>query len=248
MAVVIEKSKFISKIFFGVFWIVAITPFFGQEFMPSVYEKISSPLFALIDFVLILLGAWVIRDKKDWFFLLLFVGFSFISTCIINDYSILFFVNGLRLYLCYIIIVPIFRYFLTDDHRSKGFIEKMDRALYIFLWLQLPTAAVQCFLYGAYDQVGGSMGWMMSGEMSTLVYLISFYLMHKNWDSSKSYIDNIRANWILIFLLIPSFLNETKISFIYLLMYIYVFILKNSFTNRNYVLRQIRSHISMQSF
>ena len=88
MAVVIEKSKFISKIFFGVFWIVAITPFFGQEFMPSVYEKISSPLFALIDFVLILLGAWVIRDKKDWFFLLLFVGFSFISTCIINDYSI----------------------------------------------------------------------------------------------------------------------------------------------------------------
>lgn len=224
MAVVIEKSKFISKIFFGVFWIVAITPFFGQEFMPSVYEKISSPLFALIDFVLILLGAWVIRDKKDWFFLLLFVGFSFISTCIINDYSILFFVNGLRLYLCYIIIVPIFRYFLTDDHRSKGFIEKMDRALYIFLWLQLPTAAVQCFLYGAYDQVGGSMGWMMSGEMSTLVYLISFYLMHKNWDSSKSYIDNIRANWILIFLLIPSFLNETKISFIYLLMYFFFLI------------------------
>lgn len=221
MAVVIEKSKLISKIFFGVFWIAAITPFFGQEFMPSVYEKISSPLFALIDFVLILLGAWVIRDKKDWFFLLLFVGFSFISTCIVNDYSILFFVNGLRLYLCYIIIVPIFRYFLTDDHRSKGFIEKMDRALYIFLWLQLPTAAVQCFLYGAYDQVGGSMGWMMSGEMSTLVYLISFYFMHKKWDKDKSYIINIKENWVLILLLLPSFLNETKISFVYLLMYFF---------------------------
>lgn len=221
MAVAIEKSRLISKIFFGVFWIAAVTPFFGQEFMPSAYEKLSSPLFALIDLVLILLGAWVIKRKTDWIILIAFAGFAFASTCIINDYSILFFVNGLRLYLCYIIIVPIFRYFFSDKDRSKTFIKKMDRTLYVFLWLQLPTAVVQCILYGAYDQVGGSMGWMMSGEMSTLVYLISFYLMHKNWDSSISYFSNIKQNWILIFLLIPSFLNETKISFVFLLMYFF---------------------------
>lgn len=221
MAVVIEKSRLISKIFFGVFWIAAVTPFFGQEFLPSVYENLSSPLFAFIDLMLILLGAWVIKSKKDWAILIVFAGFAFVSTCIINDYSILFFINGLRLYLCYIIIVPIFRYFFSDKDRSETFIKKMDRTLYVFLWIQLPTAAVQCFLYGAYDKVGGSMGWMMSGEMSTLVYLISFYLMHKNWDKAKSYIVNIKENWVLILLLLPSFLNETKISFVYLMMYFF---------------------------
>lgn len=221
MAVVIEKSKFISKIFFGVFWIVAITPFFGQELMLGVYEKLSSPMFALIDLAIIFLGLWTLKRKVDKFILLLFAAVAYISSCIFNDLSIIFFLNGLRLYIAYMMVVPIYNYFFSEESRRNAFVGKMDKALYIFLWFQFPTAVIQCVLYGAYDYVGGSLGWMMSGEMSTLVYLISFYFMHKKWDKDKSYIINIKENWVLILLLLPSFLNETKISFVYLLMYFF---------------------------
>ena len=221
MALVLEKSKLVTKIFIGVFWLVAVIPFLGQELMPGVYEKISTLLYAFVDFVIISLGLWVIKDKKDWAILIAFVALSFISTYVVNGYSILFYINGLRMYLCYILCVPIYRYFFDDLKKRNMFTQKMDRVLYIFLWLQLPVALVQFFLYGAYDNVGGTMGWMMSGEMSTLVYLISFYFMHKNWDKAKSYIVNIKENWVLILLLLPSFLNETKISFVYLMMYFF---------------------------
>lgn len=221
MAVVIEKSKFISKIFFGVFWIAAITPFFGQELMLGVYEKLSSPMFALIDLAIIFLGLWTLKRKVDKFILLLFAAVAYISSCIFNYLSIIFFLNGLRLYIAYMMVVPIYNYFFSEESRRNAFVGKMDKALYIFLWFQFPTAVIQCVLYGAYDYVGGSLGWMMSGEMSTLVYLISFYFMHKKWDKDKSYIINIKENWVLILLLLPSFLNETKISFVYLLMYFF---------------------------
>lgn len=221
MGLVIEKSKLVSKIFFGVFWIATIIPFFGQELMPNLYFTISSPLFALFDIIVAILGLWLLKDKTDKLTLILFAGFAFISSCIFNDQSIIQFINGLRLYTCYLFIAPIYRYLFDNEERRNKFVKKMDKALYIFLWLQLPTAAIQCYLYGAYDNVGGTFGWMMSGEMSTLVYLISFYLMHRKWDETKSYMQNVRSNWILIFLLTPSFLNETKISFVYLLMYFF---------------------------
>ena len=80
MAVVIEKSKLISKIFFGVFWIAAITPFFGQELMLGVYEKLSSPMFALIDLAIIFLGLWTLKRKVDKFILLLFAAVAYISS------------------------------------------------------------------------------------------------------------------------------------------------------------------------
>ena len=221
MAVAIEKSRLVSKIFFGVFWIAAITPFFGQEFLPSVYEKLSSPLFALIDLVLILLGAWVIRSKKDWFILLSLVLITFISTYILNDISILQYVNGMRLYIGFIFMIPIVRYFFAEPERKQRFIEKFDKALYIFLWIQVPCMSYQCFLYGAFDKVGGSLGWMMSGVITTLIYLVSFYLMLRRWNKDKSYFQNLKDNWILVFLLFPSYLNETKVAFVFLAMYFF---------------------------
>lgn len=217
----IEKSRLISKIFFGVFWMLAAIPFFMQELTPDVYEKIISPLQLIADFSLICLGLWVVKKKTDWFFIITFFILAYISTCVYNGLSLTSLINGLRLYLCFMFVIPIFRYFYDDENRRTTFIKKTDKALYLFLWLQLPTATIQCILYGAYDYVGGSLGWMLSGEMSTLVYLVSFYFMHKNWNKEKSYFQNIKENWTLIFLLVPSFLNETKISFVYLLMYFF---------------------------
>ncbi len=62
------------------------------------------------------------------------------------------------------------------------------------------------------------MGLGASGIISTLIYLISFYLITQKWDSSH-YLLSLRNNKDLIFLLYPTFLNETKVSFIFLGIY-----------------------------
>jgi hypothetical protein len=59
----------------------------------------------------------------------------------------------------------------------------------------------------------------MSPVISTLIYIISFYFLIKKWDFNLNLTQNLKNNWILIFLLFPSYLNETKISFIFLALY-----------------------------
>ena len=221
MNLVVDKANMVSKIFFGVFWITAVIPFIGQEFIPGIYDSVSPLIFAFIDFVLILLGLWLIRSKADWIVLLSLLLITFLSTCVFNKLPILQYLNGLRLYIGFVFVLPIIRYFFSTPEIKQEFIKKMDKALYLFLWIQVPCMSYQCYLYGAFDKVGGSLGWMMSGVITTLIYLISFYLMLKRWDKNKSYLKNISDNWILIFLLFPSYLNETKIAFVFLAMYFF---------------------------
>jgi hypothetical protein len=51
-----------------------------------------------------------------------------------------------------------------------------------------------------------------------MICLISFYLASQNWDEDN-YFASMKANKKYIFLLFPVFLNETKISFIYIIIY-----------------------------
>lgn len=235
MNLVIDKAELISKIFFGVFWITAVIAFPGQEFMQSAYDAFSSYLYALLDMIIILLGLWVMRSKTDWLMLISFAVLAYVSTCICNNLSLLFCLNGMRLYIGYLFAIPIFRYFLSNPLLREQFIARMDKTLYAFLWVQVPCTCYQCALYGAYDLVGGSLGWMMSGVITTLIYLISFYLMLRRWDKTKSYFSNLLDNWILIFLLFPSFLNETKIAFVFFAMYFFFLVPMD----RNFIKRLI---------
>lgn len=217
----IDKDSTIANLLITAFWLIGGVPFFGQELALSAYEFLSSKLLLLADAIIIILGLKLIKHKLDWIILISFIALSFISTCVLNDESILQFFNGIRQYISFIFIIPIVRYFFSDNSKRNAFINIIDKNLYLFLWLQLPCTVIQCALYGAFDQVGGSLGWMMSGEISTLVYLISLYFMRKRWNHDISYIANIRKNAELILLLLPSFLNETKVSFIYLMLYFF---------------------------
>ena len=220
---------------FIAFWTIGFVPFVGQEIIRGFYDKLSSILLLLSDVTIVMLGLWLIRSKIDIIILVSFLILSYVSTCVFNDGSIMQYANGIRLYIGFIFIIPILRYFISDPIRRDFFVKKFDKNLYIFLWLQLPCSIIQCVQYGAFDQVGGTLGWMQSGEMSTLVYLISLYFMRKKWDDNKSYLSNIRQNWTLILLLVPSFLNETKISFVYLLLYFF-FLLP---MDRKFILRVV---------
>ena len=76
----------------------------------------------------------------------------------------------------------------------------------------------QFLRYGANDHGGGSMGFGYSGIVSTSIYIISFYLISKRWKFGD-YWGELARNKVYIFLLFPTFLNETKISFIFILAY-----------------------------
>lgn len=216
---VYNKTKIVVWILLTIFWVMSTYCFILQETMPKLYTKIG-PLFLLLGEVsTACLGIWLMRNKYDILFFASFIVITLISTRI-NGNGLIFWANGLRHYIIFLFVLPIFRYLTATKPRLTYFIEKFDKTLYIFLWLQVPCMIYQCILYGAYDNVGGSLGWMMSPVISTLIYMISFYFMIKKWDFSISLAANLKKNWILLFLLFPSYLNETKISFLFLALYL----------------------------
>lgn len=218
---VLKKSKLYVNLLLFVFWLIGGVPFFGQELASGVYLKLVSPILLIADAILVFLGLCVLRNKNDKIMLFLFIVISLLSTCVFNGTQLTLYINGIRPYISFLFILPIIRYFFDDPYRKSSFMKIMDKTLYVFLLMQLPCAVIQCIQYGAYDNVGGTLGWMQSGEMSTLVYLISLYFMRKKWNDSIGYLANIKSNLILIIALFPSFLNETKVSFIYLLLYFF---------------------------
>lgn len=214
----IPKYKIVTRMLLTVFWVLGTYLFPLQEIVPGVAEAIGSYMNLLTEAIIILLGLWTIRSRADWALLISLLVISLISKTV-NIMSWSFYINGMRSYLTTIFLLCIIRYLLSTRERIQYFVTLMDRSLYIFLLIQMPVMIIQCIRWGAYDNVGGSLGWMNSGQISTLIYAISFYLMVRRWDNEKPYIQNLKENWILLLALFPSMLNETKISFVYLILY-----------------------------
>lgn len=213
------------------FWVAGTWAFVAQRL--GIYDAINTPMQLLIDAVFILLGVWTIRNKWDISVLVSYLIISFIITVIINKLSLIFWINGSRFYFNLIFILPIYRWIFEKRERSVWFMHYFDRSLYIFLWIQLPCILFQLVKLGGNDQGGGSFGNLMSGPISCIIYVISYYLMLRRWDYDKSYVKNLIKNWDLIFLLCPSFMNETKISFIFLLVYFLLLVPLNKKFIRN---------------
>lgn len=214
----VPKYKLVARILIGVFWFMATYAFPLQEIILSVYEKVLPFVLLASDGILLLLGLWTLRSRCDILLLLSLVIISYASSRL-NGIGMMTYLNGMRLYLPMVMLLPILRYMLSTRERADYFIALFDRSLYYFLLLQLPVMVIQCIRWGAYDNVGGTLGWMFSGVISTLIYVISFYLMVRRWDYGLSYLGNMRRSWMLLVLLLPSMLNETKISFVYMVFY-----------------------------
>lgn len=215
---VVSKATVVSKTLIIVFWIIALFPFLLQEVSIGIYEKVETPIRLVCDGIILLLGVWTIKNRYDIILAVSLLVISYFAS-VANGIGLGQWANGIRIYLPLVMLLPIVRYMLATRERAVPFIRTVDKTLYIFLIVQVPCMVYQCVLYGAYDNVGGSLGWMMSGVISSLIYAVSFYLMIRRWDNDKSYVENIKSNWILVFLLFPSYLNETKISFVYLAFY-----------------------------
>ena len=214
---IIEKETFYRRALLTAFWIRGCWGFFAWELVPFML-KLYPVVSLFFDALLVFIGISVMNRWRDRIFAIAFVAITGYTTCVSNHLSVPFFVNGLRDFISYLFLIPIFNYFLGDEERKKRTVPIFDRHLFVFLIVQAPCLIYQFLVHGACDWGGGSLGNTNSGIITTLIYAISFYLMQKRIDPDNV-MKSIFNNKIFIFLLLPTFLNETKVGFIFLLMY-----------------------------
>lgn len=211
-----KQSLLYQRILFFTVWFRCTFPFINEEILDI--PKLAQIPMLLTDGVFVILGLLTLRNRRDRWVVMTFLFVSYICTMVLNHTSIIFYINALREFITFLFLIPIFRYFSENQEREHIFKNSLDRQLFIFLWVQVFCVTWQFFKYGAGDHGGGSLGNYNSGIITTLIYMFSFYLMHKRIDPNHV-LESIKRNALLIFLLFPTMLNETKIGFIYIVLY-----------------------------
>lgn len=212
----IEKSKFYYYYFCTLLWFLATWNFVIQEALPGLMG-LESLFRLLVDAAIILLGLMTLRDRRDKFVILVFFIITFVSSICVNKEGLVTYANGVREYVGLLFMAPVMRYMITN-YRGDDYIRSIDRQILLFLALQLIAIPFQSVKYGIGDHGGGTLGDGLSGTISTLIYIGTFYLVSRRWNPDD-YLRSLRDNWGYFVLLIPSFLNETKISFIYFVLF-----------------------------
>lgn len=212
----IDRFNLYKWIFLIVFWVEACFGFVTQELLPPL-EGIGSLLFLLCDALILGVGCLTIRKKGDLAVVATLVVLSWVSTVMVNHLGLVVYVNGLRSYFGLLFAFPLLRWFFRHE-RAEEFRATMLRTLKWWLWLQAFCITWQFIRHGANDWGGGSMGLGASGITSMLIYLVSYALIVREWDKSN-FFGSLRRNWVLVFLLYPTFLNETKVSFLMFALY-----------------------------
>ncbi|MBR5029715.1 MAG: hypothetical protein IKX63_01240 [Muribaculaceae bacterium] len=208
-----EVRFLLQRLFFIGFWLATCTGFVSDLFWgPYEVSPLTTISQLVVDVIVLFLAFCTVRKKIDIILIISLLTIAAISGFIVNDDSIVVWLNGIRYFFPVMFLPPILRYFWATEYRHDLFVKSLDKQLYIFLWLQVPTVLFQFFMYGAGDFVGGTMGGWFSGILSFSIYYTSFYLLNKRIDRNNI-LQPLYKNWIYIFLLFPTFLNETKISF-----------------------------------
>ena len=208
-----EKRFILQRLFFIGFWLATCTGFVSDLiFGPDTVSPLTTLSQLVVDLIMLFLALCTVRKPVDIILIGSLLIIAAISGFIVNNDSLVVWLNGLRYFFPVLFLPPILRYFWETEYRHDLFVKSLDKQLYIFLWLQVPAVLFQFFQYGADDHVGGTMGNWFSGILSFTVYYTSFYLLNKRIDRNNI-LQSLYKNWTLILLLFPTFLNETKISF-----------------------------------
>lgn len=232
---IVSKGRLATWAVLGLFWFLAVYPFLFQLTGYGNFDNILVKVNLFSEAFVIVLGCVTLRKRSDMILIGSFVVLTLFSSCIMHGIGLHQWFNGIRYYIAFLFTLPAIRYVMATPARRDFFIERMDRSLYIFLWIQWPCILYQLVMFNGWDYAGGSLGFYYSGVISTLIYLISFYLMLRRWNPDLSYGRNLLKNWMLIILLGPSLLNETKISFLYMGMYFFFLIPMNRKFLKNFL-------------
>lgn len=207
----ISRYKLYLYVFMPTFWLACCWGFVADELIPPLH-KLDTVKFLIVDFTLAILGLLCLKNKFDIAVFVSFLILSVFSSFVFNHVGLVIYFNGFRDFIGLTLAVPVLRYFFTSEH-AADFKRLFDKTLYVWLWLQAVCITWQFIRYGAGDMGGGTLGEGGSGMTSMMIYVVSFYLIAPHWDSSH-YWESLKKNKVYIFLLYPTFLNETKISFI----------------------------------
>lgn len=212
-----KKDSFIIHTFYILFWVLGCFGFVYQELIPPL-KPLLTPINLLGDATIVLLGLITLRKRTDGLIIASFFIISFVSSCIINGLSLIQWANGSRAFFGTIFLIPLFRYIWSKPKLYQQFTRQFDKQMVAWLYIQAFCVVVQFLKYGAGDNVGGGYGDGGSGIVSFGIYFFSFYLLSKRVDKGNVYKSIYDNSWLVV-LLFPTFLNETKVSFILLLMY-----------------------------
>ncbi|UKJ07072.1 hypothetical protein [Solitalea lacus] len=166
----------------------------------------------LLDAILIYLGisAFNKNTNHQKILSLLVIAFSILGFAY-NSTDIITYLNGLR----ELLIIPAVILFLEAVKKSPlvlFFFKEVKRFIFFFLALQIPCALYQFSQYGASDKVGGSLGAYSSGILTLTIFISLFFLtLFNSTFYTKS---RFKALLPLTVFLLPVVLNETKITFI----------------------------------
>lgn len=215
---VVSKAWLITWWLLGLFWLLGTIGFLNVTPLRNAWASVWPAVMIVADLSFVVMGLMTIRDRLDWWVIGLFLAVC-AASMIFNHQSVVFVLNGMRIYSGGVFLLPVCRWLFSRRERAAYFINKLDKSLYVFLWLQWPAMLYEYAVWGGGDYGGGTLGNLCSGLISSLIYVISFYLMQRRWRKDLNYGANLLANLDLIFLLGPTVLNETKISFVFVLLY-----------------------------
>jgi hypothetical protein len=207
------------------FFVLLLNSFYGAVLMavPGADRIFRLAVFAG-DGIMIVMAVTVIWRNRMFAgvrYLILFLVISTL-TLLFNLHSVglATHLNGLRqpLFLLSTLIVV---YDISQSSRWDAFERMFNAFLVIFALLQIPLSLFQFIQFGAGDYVGGTYGYMGgSGFLTQLVFLIAFYFIARSsWLKDP---DSVRLRSVLLYslFLLPCTVNETKISFVYVAVYI----------------------------
>ncbi|QEH41864.1 hypothetical protein [Chitinophaga sp. XS-30] len=170
-------------------------------------KSLATPVLLVMDIGIVFLGIGTLGKNRlnAAVFLLILVLSSLCYAA--HDYALISHINGLREILNIVLVFSFYEALAESEYKTL-FSERFSRFEKLFLLAQIPVTLYQFSLYGAGDQVGGTLGPGSSGVL-TLVIILLVYRRIREQLPETGYKAYLNALYLL-----PLALNETKISFI----------------------------------
>ena len=208
-------SKWTLIVYFTVMTVYAYGSFAGELF-PSLASPMSM-VRAGCDAIFLAIGFAYFFRRENRFLRIMGILFLMVSSVTyklnvgVND--VVTHLNGLREPLVLLTALAITTSVFHSPSRLR-FIKQMNRFLLIFLIVQIPVSIYQFIQYGAGDQVGGTFSDGGSGMISQIIFIAVYYFLLARSGRFDGIGFSLFKSIPLLILLIPVFINETKISFI----------------------------------
>ncbi len=212
-----RSRLFCQLVFWVVFWVWGTYGFLADDVFRPLQQARSAVMWGL-DAVIALMAVTVVRRRWAIAITVAFAALAWLVTCRLNHEATLFWINGMREFIGLLMVYPVMLFIFDDPDSRERFLDSFDRQGLYFIIVQAFCIVVQLFMHGAGDLVGGGYGHYYSGQVSVTIYLISFFLLRRRIDPDH-FLSSLAQNKVYLILLLPTFLNETKVSFVMLALY-----------------------------